>query len=193
MSAVGLGPIVTSEGKSHDFGSNLARPTVAAQKSPTEEYAKINIAETRSYSSNDEMLFDARAVLKVAVSQISMHLSAEWRASVFKQIDFLHNLEDWEESSDLVIPESFRTFLRFVVFAEPRRIPALAIAPGGNPVATWLLGDKRVYVEFLPRDIANAILTKNTDRGPEALSWRGPITNLKSIITVFESYLALGW
>jgi hypothetical protein len=193
MSSVDLAPIVTTDGtRISGVGRKTLLPESIASstKAPVPAY---HFAEPEKPASQDEVLFDARAALKLMVSQISMHLAGEWRASIFKQIDMLHSLEDWDADSDLILPASFRTFLRFVVFSAPKRTPSLAIAPQGNPVASWVLEDKQVHVEFLPQDKANAVMSKITDRGPEASSWRGPVPNVKAAIEGFGNSGALGW
>lgn len=146
-----------------------------------------------SVLSLDEQLFDERAKLKIAVSRVSMHLKQAWRESIFRQIDVLYSSEDWEDDSTFATGDAFRTLLRFIVFAAPNSLPSLAIAPNGNPVASWADGDRRVHIEFLPSDLANALLAKSTDRGPEAVSWRGPITNIFEFVRAFGNSACLGW
>jgi len=141
----------------------------------------------------EERLFDQRMTLKIQLSRIAMHLDERWRQLLFGRIDALYNLQDWEEDSTEIEPQAFRTLLRFIVFAAPQKFPGLSVAPNGNPVGTWVAGSVRAYVEFLRRDLATAVFKKPTDRGDEAVAWRGPVTNLRSFVLGFGCGQCFGW
>jgi hypothetical protein len=82
--------------------------------------------------------FDNATQLKVSFSQIAMHLTPEWRTAIFEQLDFLLKPEDWQEDSALIEVPTFLTFLRFLIFAAPNRLPSLGVSPNGNVLAAWL-------------------------------------------------------
>jgi len=166
--------------------------------SPSVPVAMSAMDTAASLSGDDSVelltkLFTERLKLKVAVSTVSMHLAAVWRESIFRQIDLLHSEQDWSDESSFIKGDSFRTLLRFVVFAAPGSLPGLGVSSTGNPVASWLAGDRKAYIEFQPKDIANAVLAKMTERGPEAVSWRGPVTNIRQFVHQFGIADILGW
>jgi hypothetical protein len=130
-------------------------------------------------------LFDNGAQLKVSFSQIAMHLTIEWRKAIFDQLEFLLKPENWQEDSALIEVSTFLTFLRFLIFAAPNRVPSLGVSPNGNVLAAWLKGDERITVQFLPDDRAIATLIRRGTRGNETVAWHGHVVDLKLFIERF--------
>src|SRR5688572_28873507 len=62
----------------------------------------------------EEQVFNRLVALKVLTSGLAMHLERIWRAGLFRSLDNLLDVEDWDFSDDLPTVESFRTFLRMV-------------------------------------------------------------------------------
>ena len=152
-------------------------PTVAA-KSPRASEANI----LRNSVSLESQLFDNAAELKIVVGQIAMHLTAEWRFVVFKQLDQLLAVENWQDDSALILRATFVTFLRFIVLAAPTRLPNLGVGPTGNILAAWKHGDQLVAVEFLSEDRARASFVRQGTHSKEAVVWRGHVADLKLFI-----------
>jgi hypothetical protein len=97
----------------------------------------------------DECLFDNAADLKIAFAQIAMHLSPDWRRTIFKQLDRLLDLNSWEDDSALIERIPFMTFLRFVIYAAPTRFPSLGVSPHGHVLAAWMCPPQQILVLFL--------------------------------------------
>jgi hypothetical protein len=163
-----------------------ASPTLAAVKpTPMGSLRASDAVTLPPPPSLDVQLFDNGAQLKLFFSQIAMHLTTEWRTTIFEQLDFLLNSEDWQEDSALIEVSTFITFLRFLIFAVPNRLPSLGISPNGNVLAAWLKGDERITVQFLPDDRAIATLLGKGTRANETVVWRGHVVDLKLFIDRF--------
>jgi len=138
----------------------------------------------RSTTSLDVQLFDNAAEIKMAFSQIVMHLTPEWRTVIFKQIDILLDLNSWEEDSAFIQKSTFTTFLRFIIFAKSTRLPSLGVDITGHLLAAWNNDNQRIIVEFFTEDKAAATFVKlgalSGER--ETLAWRGHINDLKHFI-----------
>jgi len=130
----------------------------------------------------EDQLFENGAQLKVSFSNIAMHLTTKWRTTIFEQLDFLLMLENWQDDSALIQMPTFLTFLRFLIFAAPNRLPSLGVSPNGNVLAAWLKGDERITVQFLPEDRAVATLIRQGTRENETVAWRGHVVDLKLFI-----------
>ena len=112
-----------------------------------------------------------------------MHLSREERDFIFESVDRLLSLENWEEGeSSFINIDSYGTFLRFIVFAHPERLPSLGVGSSGNLLAAWRLEKKVVYVEFLLNDKCISVMSGEFDRGPERIAWRGSVPRLQQVI-----------
>src|ERR1700722_2161447 len=93
---------------------------------PTESpRASDGYIDPSASSTLDERLFDHRAALKIATSLLATHLSSKMRSTIFSQLDHVLDLENWQDDSALIQDSSFKTFLRFMVFASPTRLPSL--------------------------------------------------------------------
>lgn len=130
-------------------------------------------------------LFNNAADVKIQFGEVLRHLSVRWRPEVFAQIDELLDPNAWNDESSLIDRRSFGTFLRFLDFARPSRLPALGISHDGNLMAAWILVHARVFVTFMSSDRVEATFLGQTDRGEEQITaWRGPVASLKDRVTL---------
>lgn len=97
-------------------------------------------------------LFNASTALKMAASEVSMHLPAEWRRRLFEKIDDLHKPEDWNDAEGLADLASFRTFLRTVLRLGAMKRMSLGISDDGHILAGWRRGNDSLSLAFLPSD-----------------------------------------
>jgi hypothetical protein len=155
----------------------LTEPPTIPTESP-----RASDANFPAPSSLEEKLFDNAAQLKIALSQIVMHLAPEWRAVIFRQLDTLLDLNNWQDDSALIQKSTFMTFLRFIVFAAPTRLPSLGVGSTGHILAAWNNSNQHIAVEFLPADKAAAAFVKQGERSKEAVTWRGHVADLKPFI-----------
>ena len=163
-----------------------ASPAIAAvQPEPTRSLRPSEATISPRSPSLEVQLFENGARLKVSFSLITMHLTTEWRKAIFEQLDFLLNLENWQDDSALIQESTFSTFLRFLIFVAPNRLPSLGVSPNGKVLAAWLKGDARITVQFLPEDRAVATLIRQGTRGNETVIWRGHVVDLKLFIERF--------
>jgi hypothetical protein len=85
----------------------------------------------------EETLFDALAAFKMRTSAVSMHIDLDWRDKLFRQLDNLLELDNWECEDIPPTLDSYSTFLRMLVFLRPRRRPGLGATGDGRLIATW--------------------------------------------------------
>jgi hypothetical protein len=130
----------------------------------------------------ENKLFKHLADLKVMVAQVAMHFSQDERGNIFAALDRLLSVEHWEDDSVQIDLESFRTFLRFLIFSHPIKFPNMGVSPRGGVLAGWHSERKSVHSEFLPQDFCTALMKLEAARGPETLAWRGSVARLKLII-----------
>lgn len=157
--------------------------TVAGKPRSSEELINYFEASENDVSRDlQASLFQNRAVLKVATSRVAMHLKPAERANIFRSIDRLLDLDHWEDESSQISHASFRTFLRFTIFAHPGRLPNLGVGMGGTVLAGWRRESRSVHAEFLSDDQCMALLRTESDRGVERTAWKGHVARLLDII-----------
>ena len=108
-------------------------------------------------------LFDALAQVKILTSQVAMHIDTEWRNKLFRQLDSLHDIEEWEAGDEPIRRESFSTFLRTILSLDPKRRPGLGLSQSGHLVAAWVKNDDRLTIEFLPGDRVRWVLSQRIE------------------------------
>jgi hypothetical protein len=163
---------------SRTVSSALTEPAHIPTESPRASDARVLLPPP----SLEAQLFDNAAELKIALSQIVMHLAPKWRAIIFRQIDSLLDLNSWQDDSAFIQKSTFTTFLRFIIFAAPTRLPSLGVGLTGHILAAWNNGDQRIAVEFFSEDKAAATFVKQGAYSKEALAWRGHVADLKLFI-----------
>jgi hypothetical protein len=148
-------------------------------------------APSRLYGSTahriDDDLFANRAALKMLTSQVAMHLSDLQRSDLFKQIDELLNVDDWTDTDQPILVNSFRTFLRFLIYYRSVRRPSLTVTTDGNIAASWFTKQNRLSMEFLDEDICRIVMSRplDEDKGTETAAYQGPVGRIGAIVGGF--------
>lgn len=142
----------------------------------------------------DERLFDATAVVKILLSRVSMHFSDALRQKLFRQIDLIHDPDDWEESEMPIEPKSFSTFLRWFYMNDPTQLPNFGLSDTGQFIATWLANQNKdsLILEFLKGDRIKWYVTKYYE-DEEAADLSSGVTNLDRIASALEAFNANDW
>jgi hypothetical protein len=157
--------------------SALTEPWRISAESPRASDAKV-----LAPASLEAKLFDNAAELKIELSKIVMHLAPEWRSVIFSQLDTLLDLNNWQDDSAFIQKSTFMTFLRFILFAAPTRLPSLGVGSTGHILAAWNNSEQHIAVEFLPADKAAVTFVKQGVRSRGLVTWRGHVADLKRFI-----------
>ena len=160
-------------------------PSNALTEIPRLSWVSPRDSDTKAVTSPETFeskLFDNAAELKIALSQIIMHLDPEWRDIIREQIDTLLDANNWQDDSAFITKSTFITFLRFIVFANPTRLPSLGVGSTGHMLAAWCKGEQRIAVEFFRDDKAAATFVMQGTKSNEAVAWRGHVADLKAFI-----------
>jgi hypothetical protein len=108
-------------------------------------------------------LFEALAQAKILTSQVAMHLETEWRHKLFRQLDSLHDIAEWELGDEPIQRGSFATFLRAILSINPKRRPDLGLSNAGHLVAAWVTGGDRLTIEFFANDRVRWVLSRRNE------------------------------
>jgi hypothetical protein len=125
-----------------------------------------------------ERLFDALAGAKVLTAGVAMHLDRTWRDKLFRQLDSLHDLAEWEEGDEPLQQSSFATFLKAMLTINPQRRPGLGLSHTGHLIAAWTTDRDRLTIEFLPNDRVRWILARYKDDEPDRFAGQTPVSRL---------------
>jgi hypothetical protein len=124
-------------------------------------------------------LFDAVAAAKIITSQVAMHLDDEQRRRLFRQLDSLHDAEEWEHGDVPLQQASYSSFLKAMITINPQRRPGLGLSGNGHLVAAWTTGPDRLTIEFLPKDRVRWVLSMHSAEGIERYAGDSPVSRLE--------------
>jgi hypothetical protein len=144
-----------------------------------------SISTTRK-PSLEERLFDTLSDVKVLTSKVAMHLQRDWRDQLFRQLDDMHDANEWEEDDATLKPSSFATFLRSWFLLKPERSPGLGISGRGNLVGGWWFEDTRLTLEFVPDDFVTWLVTIPRGEWVERASGTNKIGDLDRVLSPYN-------
>src|SRR5260221_2404322 len=161
----------------------LGLAEVAAGKSTT-AFGQPDRREsaTPSEASAEARAFDRLVELKVETSRIAMHLETAWRSGLFRQLDGLLDVENWETSDTLPTTASYLTFLRLLVLLGKPRRPGLGATDSGNIIASWTVAENRLTIECQPGDRVRWIIVRFLEGGKISTAGRSASTQLVELL-----------
>ena len=134
----------------------------------------------------EEHLFDATANVKILTSQVAMHLERAWRDKLFRQLDSLHDLDEWEQNDEPIQKDSFACFLKAIFQIKPQRRPGLGLSSMGNLIASWTTDLDRLTVEFLPGDRVRWVITQQCNCESEYFSGQTAVSRLADGLAPYQ-------
>lgn len=178
---------MSNEGHGNAVIQVLPARAVSPAASPAERIPSFTQVLVNDLASKDDplelQLFNNAADVKIMFGDYLRHLSLDWRAMIFREIDRLLDPAAWNDESAMIRRASFRTFLRFIDHSRPERRPSLGVGQDGSVLAAWLCGPQKIFVTYLPNDRVNATFVTRTDRDDEQITaWQGPVVALRERI-----------
>lgn len=103
-------------------------------------------------SSLAERVFYALAEAKIWTSRVAMRLDLVARDRYFRQLDLLHDCDEWFGDDQPLRLESYKSFIRFMMIEGGHSKPSLALNPDGHLLAVWEAAGNRLTIEFKEGD-----------------------------------------
>lgn len=157
------------------FRNEALRPSLTTDKS-------VLLGTT----SIEERLFDARTNVKIMTSEVSMHIRSDLRKKLFRQIDMLHDPDEWEPDDIPISESSFKAFLSGFLQINPERGPGLGLSHAGNLIASWVSsGRDRLIIEFMPNSV-KWVITRFINDETEQFTGRTKINRLFESLVPYD-------
>ena len=141
----------------------------------------LTAQRTEDTDSPAERLYDSLAAAKTMTSRIAMHMDEVRRTQLFSRLDSLLDKDNWYDEDPAVKPESFATFLRFLLFLNPSQLPGLGASDDGELVAGWNAGPDRLTMIFLTDDKVRFVSSRVVNEEREYMSFHVPVTRLRHV------------
>ena len=161
----------------HDY---LARSShLATQR---DNFAHTHISD----SDLSARLFNATAEVKILMSQVAMHVDQKWRDILFRQIDNLHNIDDWYEDDLPINKGSFSSFIKGMLSINPANHPDIGLTHEGYVIAVWAKNGTRLVTEFKPNDRVKWLVSRLVDDEVERAAGETSILRLLSCLAPYQ-------
>lgn len=134
----------------------------------------------------EERLYDALAAFKIRTATVAMYLDSDRRSKLFRQLDGLLAIQDWEANDPAPSLNSFATLLRLLTLIKPARLPGLGASADGNLIAAWTVGDDRLTAECQPRDTVRWHLSASIDGERERSAGTTPLRRLSEVLQPYH-------
>ena len=164
-------------------GSKQLSKSISNLQNPPSPSSLPFVSDVKNIESR---LFDATASVKILASQVAMHMDKVWRDKLFRQIDSLHDLDEWDTDDKPVRKASFATFLKAILKIKPQRHPGLGLTYEGYLIAAWTTGQDRLTTEFLPNDRVRWVLTRNLDGETERSTGQAGVSRLYECLLPYQ-------
>jgi hypothetical protein len=178
-----LGPSPAALLQSDPDNRTVEQRIRALHSQPSPGSLRVDMTSERSVS---ERIFDALADVKILTSQVAMHLDTEWRHKLFRQLDSLHDIAEWEPGDEPIERESFTTFLRAILSINPKRRPGLGLSQAGYLVAAWKTSDDLLTIEFLGLDRVRWVLSRRKGDVPERFAGETRVDRLVASLAQYN-------
>ena len=99
-----------------------------------------------------ERVFYALAEAKKLTSLVAMRLDLASRDRIFRQLDLLHDCDEWFGNDQPLLLASYKSFVRFMIAEGGQSKPSLALNPDGHLLAVWEAEGNRLTIEFQAND-----------------------------------------
>ena len=137
-------------------------------------------------------VFSALAAAKIWTSQVAMHIDLNTRDRYFRQLDLLHDADEWMDDESPVQLSSYKGFIRFMLMTGSPSKPSLALSAKGALMAVWEANDDRLTIEFDNEHSATWIVNRHLDGDIERAGGSTKIVRLSENLTPYTPEIWLG-
>ena len=177
-----------------DFSKSLTSPPVRESRTASlRSQGALKAARGAAspmVGSPSEILFTATAAAKVWTSSVAMHLDRDARDRIFAQLDVLHELEEWSDGDVPIKLESFKTFVRAIIYHRINSRPSLALSANGDLLALWIDGADKLTIEFRERNFTRWFVQTGAGDFAEQATGSAPLERMRAVL---EPYGADRW
>ena len=164
---------------------------VATFEEPVETVgrAKQVVQRVGAETGVEEKIFDRLVALKVMTSQYAMHLVREEQDRLFAELDYLLSMEGWSPEDELPSVESFRSFIRWAIYAKAFNWSSLGISNAGTILVAWESDKTLMTADFVGGDRVLWTASRQSDSDPQGEHAAGD-SSLKAFARQTDFYFA---
>lgn len=143
------------------------------------------VREAYENRSIEEQIFMSLAEAKIWTSRVSMHLEKNTRDRIFKQLDVLHDLDEWSIGDHPLSVNSYKSLVRSIIYHNINKKPSLALMPDGNVLCLWIDGQDKLTIEFLSENRTRWLIQSSASGSAERAAGTTSIERLRDILAPY--------
>lgn len=143
---------------------------------------KSTVSQKVSFERETEKQLQYSAMaLKQAVAPYAMHLSYSQRHRLFDEIDFLLDVDGWDEDDSQPAQSSFVNFLKWAIETKADTWASLSLDGDGNTVVAFVSGENVITAAFLPDATVEWTSRLILDDGVDASAGKSPLRSFAAM------------
>lgn len=136
-----------------------------------------------------ERVFHALVDAKIWTSNVAMHFSVSDRDRYFRQLDLLHDCDEWIDGQSPILLDSYKGFIRFMLMIQGASKPSLALTPKGHLLAAWQCSNSnsRLSIIFPSGHTAEWVVSQNFMGSAERAAGIGSLARVVGHVAPYGS------
>ena len=168
------------------YAKTLSGSNYALEGAQTIKRSQTYFQILEKQQSLEELLANAVAEAKRWTSEVAMRLSPDTRRIIFRQLDRLHDADEWFEGDRPINLASYKSFVRAILSKDISGRPAFALSSAGILSAIWLNAGARLIIEFFPDDRVRYLVTRPLGEEVERVAGETRASRLTEVLHPFD-------
>lgn len=169
------------------YANSLSGTNFAMEGAQTIKRSQTYFQIVEKQKSRSELLANAVAEAKRWTSEVAMRLSPDTRRLIFRQLDRLHDPDEWFDGDRPMNLASYKSFVRAILSKDISGRPAFALSSAGILSAIWLNASARLIIEFFPDDRVRYLVTRPLGDGTERAAGETRTSRITEVLHPFDS------
>jgi hypothetical protein len=111
---------------------------------------------------------------------------------MFKKLDNLLDVDEWDFSDEMPSVASFKTFLRMIIHNKVSKRPSLGATADGKIIGSWRDGEDRLVVECLPNDHVRWVGSRRIHGERISAAGTSPVSFLRTALQPYAPEIWFG-
>ncbi|MFM1975439.1 MAG: hypothetical protein RL145_285, partial [Pseudomonadota bacterium] len=131
-------------------------------------------------------LFEATRVAKTWTASVASRLDDSTRLWLFRQLNRLHDADEWLDGDRPVDLDSYKSFVRALIVGYIGGRPAIALGNRGEIIAIWQDNQDRLIVDFYADGKVRFLVNQLADEQRERVAGNTITARLKQVLNPYR-------
>jgi hypothetical protein len=154
---------------------------------PPSQLRAVQVGQSLPADALEQQIFDALARAKIHTSVVAMHLDPGLKERLFRKLNALHEVDEWQDGDKPILFASFEAFIRMIIDLKPSVAPSLGLSQEGHVIAVWLSGRDRLTIEFMEKRAVRMVFSIDRDGSAERAAVEAHVDRISAILAPFDA------